>query len=250
MTPEQCAAQVLRDFNIDDIPILHFPQICKESGIEWEEYPYNDIKYSGSLHKIDGEYFILINSDCQMPTRINFTKAHELGHFFLKHPGEKFQCSGNDIFTTDKANRPFEVEANRFAAAFLLPQDKMELLVSDDSYDFTTISGIASSYAVSIQTTVIRTIAFLQGSFMAVWAVDGIVQWATKSPNCKQPTLHKGQPLPSQSIAYKSFKENYKPSKDEYIKVPQATWGKSRTSVSEMTVPFTNLNATLSLVCW
>ncbi|MEG0272748.1 MAG: ImmA/IrrE family metallo-endopeptidase [Hydrogenoanaerobacterium sp.] len=250
MTPEQCAAQVLRDFNIVDIPILHFPRICKESGIEWEEYPYNDIKYSGALHKIDGEYYILINTDCQIPTRINFTKAHELGHFFLKHPGEKFQCSSNDIFTTDKANKPFEVEANRFAAAFLLPQDKMELLINDDSYDFTTISGIASSYAASIQTTVIRTIAFLQGSFMAVWTVNGIVQWATKSPGCKQPTLRKGQPLPPQSIACKCFEKSYMPPKDEYIKVPQATWGQTKTSVSEMAVPFKNINATLSLVRW
>lgn len=250
MKPEECAAKVLCDFEITDIPILHFPKICERQGILWGEKNYDNPKYSGALHKIDGEYYILINTDCQIPTRINFTKAHELGHFFLKHPGEKFECSGNDIVTTDKANRPFEVEANRFAAAFLLPQDKMELLVSDDSYDFTTISGIASSYAVSIQTTVIRTIAFLQGSFMAVWAVNGKVQWATQSPNCKQTTLHKGKSLPPQSIAYKCFEKNYLPPKDEYIKVPQATWGKTKTLVLEMAVPFKNINATLSVVRW
>ncbi|WP_369283062.1 ImmA/IrrE family metallo-endopeptidase [Oscillibacter sp. GMB15532] len=250
MTPEQCAAQVLSDFSITDIPILHFPHICEKRGIKWDEYPYNDAKYSGALHKIDGEYYILINSDCGIPTRINFTKAHELGHFFLKHPGEKFECSSNDIFTTDIANKPSEVEANRFAAAFLLPQDKMELLVSDDNYDFTTISGIASSYAVSIQTTVIRTITFLQGSFRAVWAVNGIVQWAIKSPHCKQPTLYKGQPLPPQSIAHKCFADNYIPPKDEYIKVPHGTWGHAKTPPTELVIPFKKINAILSITKW
>lgn len=165
MTPEECAAKVLKDFNITDIPALHFPEICEFHGILWDEFEYNDPKYSGALHKENGEYYILVNSDSHNIGRMNFTKAHELGHFFLEHPGERFECSSNDIFTTDKKNKPYEVEANRFAASFLLPEDKMKLFVSDDNYDFSAISGIASNFQISIPATVIRTIAFFARKF-------------------------------------------------------------------------------------
>ncbi len=252
MTPEECAAKVLKDFNINNIPALHFSEICEFHGILWDEFEYNDPKYSGALHKENGEYYILINSDSHNIGRMNFTKAHELGHFFLEHPGEKFECSSSDIFTTDKKNKPYEAEANRFAASFLLPQDKMKLFVGDDNYDFSTISGIAANYQTSIPAAVIRTIALLQGSFMAVWAEDGIIQWSVKSPNCRMILPKRQSKVPSKSIAHKCFVENVKSPQNTYIKVPRDTWPsdclQEKTSTREMTVFFKNYNAILSVI--
>ncbi|WP_306569237.1 ImmA/IrrE family metallo-endopeptidase [Faecalispora jeddahensis] len=252
MTPEECAAKVLKDFNINDIPALHFSEICEFHGILWDEFEYNDPKYSGALHKENGEYYILINSDSHNIGRMNFTKAHELGHFFLGHPGEKFECSSSDIFTTDKKNKPYEVEANRFAASFLLPQNKMKLFISDDNYDFSTISGIAANFQTSISAAVIRTIVFLQGSFMAVWAEDSLVQWSVRSPNCQIILPKRQSKVPSKSIAHKCFAESIKPPQNTYIKVPNDTWQSNyqqeKRPLKEMTVFFKNYNATLSVV--
>jgi len=170
----------------------------------------------------------------------------------LGHPGEKFECSSSDIFTTDKKNKPYEVEANRFAASFLLPQDKMKLFVSDDNYDFSTISGIAANFQTSIPAAAIRTIVFLQGSFMVVWAENSLVQWSVRSPNCQIILPKRHSKVPSKSIAHKCFTESVKPPQNTYIKIPNEAWQSNyqqeKTPSKEMTVFFKNYNATLSVV--
>jgi hypothetical protein len=91
-----------------------------------------------------------------------------------------------------------------------------------------------------LSASVIRTIAFLQGSFMAVWAENGIIQWSVKSPNCRMILPKRQSKVPINSIAHQCFAENIKPPQNTYIKVPRDTWQsdclKEKTSTREMTV--------------
>ncbi len=68
------------------------------------------------LIKSQGNFLIRLPMDTS-PLRDNFTIAHELGHYFMhykKDDGVKlFARFGNDIK---------EIQANRFAAAFLMPK--------------------------------------------------------------------------------------------------------------------------------
>lgn len=181
----------------------------------------------------------------------NFTKAHELGHFFLKHKGDEFQCTTQDMKTNDKAHKPQEVEANKFASSFLLPKNRIELLLDDDIFDISTISEIANTYLVSLSVATIRTISLLKGNWCAVWTKNGIVEWVVRSPAFKNKTIKSGERIKKESIAYKCFNESFQPYKGEYIKVPNDCWIKSPSSdkkVLELTKPLGSYNATLSLI--
>lgn len=250
MTPGECALKVLNDYKITNIPALNFNRIFKANDIICVEKKFSDINYSGSLCRKGEKAAILINNACDYIPRINFTKAHELGHFFLKHKGDKFECTTQDMKTRDKVNKPQEVEANRFASSFLLPKDTIELLLDDDIFDISTISEIASSYMVSLSVATLRVVPLLKGVWCAIWTKDGIVEWVVKSPAFNFKVIPSGEQIKSGSVAYKCYSENFQPYKGEYIRVSGDCWIKSppMDDVLELTRPLGNYNATLSLI--
>jgi len=251
MMPEECAEKVLLDYDIIGIPALRFEKIFDACNILCDEFEYNDSKYCGSLHRFSDQSVILVNTDIKYIPRQNFTKAHELGHFFLKHKGDKFECTNQDMKTNDKYHKPQEVEANKFASSFLLPKDKIELLFDDDILDISTLSEIASNYFVSLSVTTIRVIPLLKGSWCAIWTTNGIVAWVVKSPAFKYKTIKSGEYIKKGSIAYRYFNEGFQPYKGEYIKVPSDCWIKSYVAdipMLELTKPLSGYNSTLSLI--
>lgn len=83
-----------------------------------------------AIYEVDGGSLI-IYPDCSFkiqlspttsPLRDNFTIAHELGHFFLhydyEHPSEQ------EVIFARYGSNQFEWQANRFAAAFLMPEEE------------------------------------------------------------------------------------------------------------------------------
>src|ERR1700676_312683 len=64
-------------------------------------------------------------NEASRPERRRFTIAHELGHFLMPLHGPNAQCAKVDmsILTTKDSNRAREAEANRFAAALLMPRE-------------------------------------------------------------------------------------------------------------------------------
>ncbi|HLP48551.1 MAG TPA: ImmA/IrrE family metallo-endopeptidase [Candidatus Kapabacteria bacterium] len=117
--------------------------------------------------KIDkeGETFkITINANAKRPnTRNNFTIAHELGHLFL-HMGYKFNPEQweNVNKYTDSAYYRFghgeeELEANEFAAAFLMPEKKYREVVKDfTEKGICQIVEVAKRFDVSLEAALNR----------------------------------------------------------------------------------------------
>lgn len=251
MMPEECAEKVLLDYDIIGIPAHCFEKIFDYCNILCDEFEYNDSKYYGSLHRFSYQSFILVNTDIKYIPRQNFTKAHELGHFFLKHKGDKFECTKQDMKTNDKVHKPQEVEANKFASSFLLPKDRIEILLDDDIFDISTLSEIANNYFVSLSVTIIRVLPLLKGSWCAVWTTNGIVAWVVKSPAFRYKTIRSGECIKKGSMAYRCFNERFHPYKGEYIKVPSGCWIKSPIEdivILELTKPLRGCNSTLSLI--
>lgn len=92
---------------------------------------------SGAISKDSEGYSIYVNSD-HSETRVRFTLAHELGHYFndkayleenksivdtSKQAGKKFLFRKNCI-PDDPAMRKMDIRANQFAADLLMPKDK------------------------------------------------------------------------------------------------------------------------------
>jgi Zn-dependent peptidase ImmA (M78 family) len=173
MTPTVQAQQVLRDFSITTAPAMSIHRIFEHHNIICDEGEYSDPNYMGSLIRAEGKTFILVNTDIKNVGRINFTKAHELGHFSLKHKGQQFECSRNDMkYSTRK---PIEIEANQFAREFLLPEFMLKPITISAPFDFDTIKSIGNNFMVSKHTAIYRILDFHLGNYAFVNSMDGII---------------------------------------------------------------------------
>ena len=83
---------------------------------------------SGSLSYKDGVWIMTVNSK-QHPKRQRFTLAHELAHYILhKEKNTEFQDS---TFFRGNNMDSLEYMANDFAAALLMPDDKVNELIKN-----------------------------------------------------------------------------------------------------------------------
>lgn len=75
---------------------------------------------SGLAGRVNGRWYIVADSGVASGGRIRFTLAHELGHVFMGHEPS---VDDEDTLHATGASLPLEVEANFFAAEFMLPRD-------------------------------------------------------------------------------------------------------------------------------
>ena len=224
MKPEEYAQKVLSDFGIFDIPALNFKKIFDACKITCDEMEYEDIKYSGSLHRFHDEAIILINTKIKNIGRINFTKAHELGHYFMKHKGNIFECTSLDIRTNDNQNKPFEVEANKFASEFLMPEMMIKPIVLSQPFDFDTINFICNTFKVSKTAAVFKMLDYVDGNYAVVFSQNGIVTHCKLSKNMmdRVKLLDKDNYIPESSFSYKVI--NCKLQMSGYTQLDDSCW--------------------------
>jgi Zn-dependent peptidase ImmA (M78 family) len=101
----------------------------------------------------DGDGAVLWVNGSQFRPRQRFTLAHELGHAWCAHDGELEL----DTFATlnGRTSSPFEVQANAFAAEFLLPRSGMEEVVAGEP-TLEEVVVISAHYGVSAIMVVYR----------------------------------------------------------------------------------------------
>jgi Zn-dependent peptidase ImmA (M78 family) len=121
MNGEQAAAAARRDLGIGlESPVPDLLRLLEdEAGLHVfiVELPEGGI--DGAYQTNRGEPFVLINQR-KPPVRKRFTLAHEFGHHRLGH-GAQLDSK------IDLGNRTYtEVEANRFAGAFLMPRPAID----------------------------------------------------------------------------------------------------------------------------
>lgn len=131
-------------------------------GIVISRTPTND-EVSGFIFKQNGKPTVIGVNAHHHPNRQRFTLAHELGHFvlhditdvhvdqFVMRLRNSASGSGEDLN---------EVEANRFAAALLMPKnlisEEIERLGLDDLSDDWSIQQLAKQFQVSVQAMSLR----------------------------------------------------------------------------------------------
>lgn len=116
------ANKLLCDLGIDAPEHLNdLEAICYHLGAPVKYAPLGNCE--GTLTLSISKAVITINSREIYPPRIRFSICHELGHFLLHREKEnQFQCSEKDmIAVSPKISQKIEIEANDFAASFLMP---------------------------------------------------------------------------------------------------------------------------------
>lgn len=141
-------------------------EFVNELGIKVSAVEMIDPTVSGAICKEENRYRIYINNS-HAPTRLRFTLAHELGHYYndkkyldsvseILDPSKQAQ-KGTFLFrqTTPDINlemRKMDVEANKFAAELLMPEEKFIEVWRNE----TTPEAVAKFFGVSVEAIKIR----------------------------------------------------------------------------------------------
>lgn len=129
---------------------------------------------------------IIYNNNISSKGRVNFTLAHEFGHFLLHrlaHPNG-IRCGEQDVVRWDSAYRQIEHQANVFAANFLMPLDDFRRQIDAKAkVDLDMISHCADRYRVSLIAAVLRWLSYTDKRAVLVVSRDGFILWARSSPS-------------------------------------------------------------------
>jgi Zn-dependent peptidase ImmA (M78 family) len=158
------AKQLLQQFGGVTAPI-DVEGICKELGIRFIEKELDD-NVSGFLLLKGTQPSIVINTNHETEGRRRFTIAHELGHFVL-HKSQTVHILSDDLVSVIKYRNETstlgvdveEIEANRFAAELLMPEELIINYINEKNLTMISeavIEKMAGDFKVSIAALSIR----------------------------------------------------------------------------------------------
>ena len=124
----ECRAnEALRSFGIAKAPFSYIKEICDHEHITIKRANFSSAM-DGAFSVIGNHKYIFYNPQ-MIDGRKNFTKAHELGHYFLSHQleeGNMIYCYNQHVSEENRQALPrIETEANYFATYFLMPKQMM-----------------------------------------------------------------------------------------------------------------------------
>ena len=160
---ELIAYDILKKLNLLKEPI-ELSGVLKHYNISLYEKDLDD-DVSGFLHVKDNKP-VIVNEN-HHPNRKRFTVAHELGHFFIHAKNTKdalfIDKNYSGIFhrnqKSTKGTDDKEIEANIFAAAFLMPKQLLKKALDNNGYDILDDSSfyvLAKRFSVSQQALAFR----------------------------------------------------------------------------------------------
>ena len=112
------------------------------------EYPFFEVRY-----RVD-----------KPETRILFSVAHELGHLFLHLLEQDGKLKKAEVLQRNMSWSEEELEANEFAAAFLMPEEEfVEKCQEHLDENRINVTKVAKDFNVSVQAATVR------GNVLGLW---------------------------------------------------------------------------------
>ena len=195
--PERWAIEITKLLNLVLGP-EHFPIDVVRLAREYtaQRFPGDAITMAegANLPGFDGALYpappgktgwgIVYNNAIASPGRINFTLAHEFGHYLLHradHP-KGIRCGEQDVVRWDSAYGQIEHQANRFAAYLLMPLDDFRRQIDPGArVDLDLISYCADRYRVSLIAAILRWLTYTSRRAVLVVSRDDFILWSRSS---------------------------------------------------------------------
>jgi len=127
------------------------------------------------------EWGILYNNAIPSKGRINFTKAHELGHYFLHRDlavDGTIQCSKEDMYRWHSSYTQMETEANTFASFLLVPLDDFREQIKGQETSLELFEHLSHRYGVSLTVILLKWLSITTKIAMLVVGKDGHIDWS------------------------------------------------------------------------
>jgi hypothetical protein len=176
-------------------PISPFRVIDAENG---RVLPFGDDfgdAFDGRLEYQSPRFLLFFNTKYdawshagQHHPKVNFTVAHELGHYFLDHHRKYLQRSGkaHSSLTEFQVEAPPEREADCFAAGLLMPRSLLEPTVNAGPPTFPKVRSSAKEFDVSLTSMAVRWVQLSHFPCAILVVGDGQIQWGFTSDALKR----------------------------------------------------------------
>ena len=199
----------------------HFPLDVERLALDYTKRNFDDPITKVLGEQLDGfegglfpspsgkpRWLIAYNSVIRSKERIRYTVAHELGHYLLhRRPGERIQCSPQDMSIWRGEYQRREVEANRFAAGVLMPTDDYRQQVDGQPIGLELFRSCTVRYGVSLTTVILQWLSFTPELAILVRSLDGFIDWGVSSiPAYRRGAFFRSRncpprPVPENSLA-------------------------------------------------
>lgn len=200
---ENEARQLIKKLQIKALPICPF-KIAEKHDIVVEPKGSNASGVSGYLIRCGDVFGIQYADHIDSIGFINFTVAHELGHYFIPgHPealikGKEGVHKSKSGFVSDNI---FEKQADNFAKELLMPEHLFKDAMNKSGSGFKAIETLASICNTSLTATAIRYCIFSDDPVSIIMSEDNKIHWCFMSEAIRSirglQWIKKGSILPS-----------------------------------------------------
>lgn len=193
------AAQVLQDYGLDRLPVdpIALAQTC---DILVEPKPPQYDGFSGMLARVGESFGILYATYVPSLGFQRFSVAHELGHYFLDGHVDQLLGRGPHVSKANfTSSDPYELEADTFAAALLMPEALFKLELSKRDEGLATVLALADLCQTSATATAVSYAQHTRAAVAVVQSTDGIVDFCVLSEAMKDGAvgwIKRGDPIP------------------------------------------------------
>lgn len=150
---------------------------------------------------------ISLNSAIKTPQRINFTIAHEIGHFIL-HKDLALFSDTHKTLSEWHTKGPQETQANEFASELLMPSGLYLSKIRERKLNIALIEEISSFFNVSKLAAFLKYIILGSFPLMVVFIENGIIRWKKHSDDFPFKYLPYGSKVPAYTVAGDFFYQN------------------------------------------
>ena len=160
----------------------------------------------GEIVSVGNKSIIQVNSNIQFETKKRFAAAHELGHYEMHRNLQPiFSDTEEDLMNWYKAG-PNEMEANEFAAEFLMPSEKFHKECEKKIFGPDVIEHLANYFQVSKTATILRFVKRGNHPVFIIYCKDNKMKWWKKSDDFYHYSLFESNQIPpTGSVAYELF---------------------------------------------
>lgn len=210
----------------------------------------NDV--DGILEKTREGWVIIYNNSIKYSGRINFTIAHEFGHYLLhrnKYPNG-LKCTKADIYN-DSIKKTVETDANIFASYLLMPLDDFRKQSKLYSFSPALFENLAKRYNTSLTATILKWIDMTDKKAMAIFSDNGFIEWKKQSTSLYKTRListkksFTPKEIPTSSVTYKLF---YGEIDNNYEKNQNGVWCKEGVTTQEIAFVSPELEFAITIV--
>jgi len=171
---------------------------------------------------------ITINSKIEFDTRRKFVMAHEFGHFILHRNNKKMFQDNADTLNQgyQETFGSAEIEANEFAAEFLMPADIFSEECQGEIFNPEFVDYLADGFEVSKTAAILRFVKHGNYPVCVIYCKDNKMKWFKASDDWNYYIeFERDHHPPTGSVAYELFTSNtIYTGKDRQQPIKKSTW--------------------------